>query len=118
MAKVYVAGTWENRTLVKTIMSVVEGAGHVITTDWTTHEGDRDDEYAREDFEAVKACDVFVLMDPARASRGKFTELGMALAYGKKVVLYGGNDFGIFTHLHVHHVANGLGGLLELIGSG
>lgn len=36
--KLYVAGKWEERSLIKDLMQTLESMGHTITLDWTMHD--------------------------------------------------------------------------------
>ena len=71
MAKIYVAPNWEQRT----------------TRDCTAH---LDDEWSRygfkHDFDAIKACDVCVLVLPC--GRFAHTEADWMVGAGKKVIAY------------------------------
>ena len=119
--KVYVAGTWENKVFVKEMMNAIEAAGHEITVDWTKHvKSDDAVAYAYEDMNGVLSCEVFVFVDPATMSRGKYTELGMAIAAGKSIiVLINGHEgldsgMGVFGYLiSLYHRANSFAGVIE-----
>jgi len=94
--KVYVATKFEEATLAKRTMEALEVDGHSITHDWTGEnssgkEGEELRKYllkcALADLNGVKDCDVLILLNHPHG-KGMFTELGMALAFGKKVIVY------------------------------
>jgi hypothetical protein len=93
--KVYVATKFEQATYAKKTMEALESAGHTITHDWTGENSDgmEDDvlkQYlvrcANSDLNGVKDCDVLLLLNHQHG-KGMFTELGMAIAFDKKVVV-------------------------------
>ena len=103
--KVYVAGSFEDKDSVRTVQAKLKEACEdlTITLDWTQFEesvlihGEPTDfrherwgTYAALDFKGVADADyvVIVFNDPIYAYRGTCTELGMALALNKKVVVY------------------------------
>ena len=96
--KVYVGSKFSRAAEVREVMDVLESHGHEIVGDWTQHTlagvagaelRDRLTEYAEADFDGVAGADAFVLLHDD-ASRGGFTELGIALGLGKLVVVIGG----------------------------
>jgi len=103
--RVYVAGTWEYRVFVRELMNVLERAGHEIAVDWTRHvPASEASSYAEEDMLGVKTCEAFVLVDPKTPSKGKFTELGMAIAWNKRIAILLDDQhdidcLGVFGHL-------------------
>ena len=97
--KVYVAGSWEERDEIKNVMKKLEAAGHEVLVDWTCHGGTGKKKYALEDFEGVVASEIFILVNPAVMSRGKFIETGIALAGGKNIYIIGKGEIGIFEAL-------------------
>jgi hypothetical protein len=99
MVKVYLAGSWQQRADVKALMEYLEINGVTIAVDWTNHEGMEVEEYAKADFDALIASDVFVLYNPLKISRGKFTEFGIAIANDIPVITYKTKKLGIFGHL-------------------
>jgi hypothetical protein len=99
MVKIYVAGSWEERAEIKIIMEKLEAEGHDVLVDWTRHGGSSKKKYAMEDLEGVLASELFVLVNPAVMSRGKFIETGIALANGKNIYVIGKGEIGIFEHL-------------------
>jgi hypothetical protein len=97
--RLYIAGSSSERPLIATLIYLVQKAGYEVTFDWTRHSsfdvpppGPSEEvllEAARLDFEAVKVADVLWYVAPADKSEGSATELGMALAFGKRVVVSG-----------------------------
>lgn len=64
--------------------------------------------YAEPSVEAVKACDVFVLLMPSTPTSGAWFELGIAVACGKPLVVAGDpvpvSIFGSYAAAHGTHV--------------
>ena len=114
--RIYVASKFENTRAVRDVYEVLKEDGHVITHDWTGENadgltGDAKEAYlqgcADKDVEGVLSADAFVLLNHVNMAGG-FTELGMALAAGKFIVVLDGRHpqkpMNIFYHLpHVHH---------------
>lgn len=97
--KVYVAGKWSESKKIKNIMDMLESRGHVITLDWTSHiHPDKSREYAIEDIQAVRDCDVVIAYMPDQHIfyKGAWIEVGAALALNKQVVFIGINISGVF----------------------
>ncbi|HEU4440156.1 MAG TPA: hypothetical protein VFT36_12955 [Methylomirabilota bacterium] len=87
--KVYVASKFERKPEVRDLMHAIRRVGHTVVGDWTTHtvEGEPPENmlamlraFAKEDRDAVEACDVFALIHDDNC-RGGFVELGIALDY-------------------------------------
>lgn len=95
--KVYVAGKFEDRDIVRQVYRELKSKGHEITLDWTDHEHSKTTseqaKWAVEDIEGVKRCDVLiaVLISDYRY-RGALIEIGAALALGKRVITLGRNE--------------------------
>lgn len=95
--KFYVAGKWHDKGTVQNVMREIRTGGHVVTHDWTTYEIKYTDEEERmriaaaKDIEGVCDCDVLIaiMIDPDYAYRGTFTEIGAAIALGKKAYVIG-----------------------------
>lgn len=113
--KVYLAAPWKNRPEAQAAAAYLESKGHIITKRWWEHADVRDindpnqtDEdrqelvqQAVEDVEGVANCDVFILLN-IQYSEGKTVETGLALAYGKPIIVVGKN-----TNLF-HYLVNAL----------
>lgn len=85
----YVASPFEWRMRVKDIIATIEDAGHRVTVDWTDHlDESTPGEFAAEDVEGVRECDVFVLLANS-GSRGSHVELGVAITTGSTVHVVG-----------------------------
>ena len=87
LMKIFVAGTWEYKKKIKKWMELLERNGHTITCDWTMHIESSEMgklEYAVEDIEGIKKCDIFVL-DAEGKSNGKMIEVGIALILKKPI---------------------------------
>lgn len=100
--RIYVAGKWEERANIRDLMDILEGDGHTITEDWTTHEAaDRDlAECALRDHQGVETADALVIIAiNVLPYMGACAELGLALGYGKEIYLVGsGMDTCVFAH--------------------
>ena len=98
--RVYVAGASKELDRCRGAMKMIERAGGVITLDWVAaieaeglaNEGldnEKRQRYARADFEGVGSADLIWLLASPLASTGSWTELGIALALGKTIVVSG-----------------------------
>lgn len=97
--RVYVAGRVKDIPAVQRAQAIVRGFGHEITFDWTGDNGEvRDDwsgapERAREissmERDAVRDADALVLVWHEHGGLGALIETGMALAQGKRIIVYG-----------------------------
>jgi hypothetical protein len=111
--RVYVASRYSERGKARTRAAhdAFRNAGHSITHDWT-HEDDTltglvKDRYLTEcailDYEGVVDADAFVLLVEPEM-KGAWTELGMALATLRTVIIIGGTHENIFERMpEVHH---------------
>ena len=94
--KFYIASRLGNFAQVQALSEKLKVAGWVHTYDWTTHgsvkESDVDQlkEVAWNEYNGVKDADVIVVLLPG--GKGTHAELGMAIAFGKKVYLCHIND--------------------------
>lgn len=101
--KVYVAAPWVHKTQAKEAAAFLESWGYVITSRWLHFHEDTDvpTELTREalnDVEDVIACDVLVLLNLCK-SDGKATELGMAYAWKKPIIVVGNRHGNVFYNL-------------------
>lgn len=85
----YIATALENAEVHKLLAKRLIDAGHVLTYDWTTHGSVQDDPHlwmkvAQKEVEGVLSAD-WVIMLPG--GRGTHTELGLAIASRKKIVV-------------------------------
>lgn len=110
------AGGRSERLFVREVIADLVARGVTITYDWTYEPGWDDPSLAdplrcaRVDMAAVRACDVLWYIAPADKSEGSSTELGIALALGKIVVVSGphalalGRVFpALGTHIYESH---------------
>lgn len=110
--KVYVATSFANKQVAKEFNEKLKEMDIEISHDWTgEHEGNRTGEElerylhncAIDDLEGVQECDLFVLLTDDRG-RAAFTEFGLALAWGKKIVIVESEkSSNIFFHLGKEH---------------
>jgi nucleoside 2-deoxyribosyltransferase len=86
--KIYVAGAYSDQLTVQSVQQRLRSQGHTITHDWTNRQGTSALEDAECDWRGVKEADLIVLVFSVvdHAYRGTFTELGLALAHGKRIV--------------------------------
>ncbi len=85
--KVYIAARFFEKNKVREIYKQLTDKGHTISADWTVHlnakpydknrELSRD--YAIEDINGVKDCDIFILITSEEIGAGTSTELGAAI---------------------------------------
>jgi nucleoside 2-deoxyribosyltransferase len=114
--RIYVAGGSDERIEVaRHAIDMLIKNGFTVTHDWTRCEGyDRihtDDErraWAGLDVEGVRSADVVWAMAPAEKSEGTATEIGIALALGKLLIVSGprarGNIFAtLAAQIHETH---------------
>lgn len=89
--KIYIAGKWEDRHIVKAIMKQLKEQGYEITEDWTDHDDPtRRRDYAILDLDGVRRCDVLLaLCEKEYPYKGLFCEVGAAIALGKPVYVLG-----------------------------
>lgn len=86
--KFYIAGSFGKREEMRELMAEVERRGHAISADWTTHlpikpyeeNLELAAEYAEEDLEGAKKCNIFVLIPEKTGGGTQFSELGAAIA--------------------------------------
>lgn len=87
--KIYVAGSWKNRLLIRDLMEEMESWGHIVLVDWTNHEEKGcAKQYAEQDIKGLKECDCLVYCMDGQKSRGKNFELGYVAALNKPTVVY------------------------------
>jgi nucleoside 2-deoxyribosyltransferase len=89
----YIASKFESMDEVRKMQDEIRERGHSISADWTQHknipeyskEEELAAEYASEDVEGAKDCDIFIIL-ANEDSRGSHLELGAALASGSPEV--------------------------------
>ena len=101
--KIYVAGKWEDRSRISSIMRSLEEMGFQITCDWTDHKYSDEaypQQYCIEDLRGVQDADLYLgifLFD--YNYRGALVEMGIALGMGVPVWLFGDKiNSCIFSH--------------------
>ena len=87
----YIASRLENAARVRELAEVLKSWGWQQTYDWTSHGmvlGEKDDlqRVAAEELAGVIRAQIVIVLLPG--GRGTHTELGLALGYRKKIVLY------------------------------
>jgi hypothetical protein len=109
--RIYVASKFQNTKAVKEAYEALKADGHVITHDWTNESaegmtGQALEDYlvlcAKKDLRGVQDGDALLLLNH-QLMAGGFTEFGMAVAYGKYIVVIDGHHpdkpRNIFFHL-------------------
>lgn len=120
--KIYIAAPWKNKEEAKAAKKICEDAGLEVTSRWIELHGDKEkddptnikyfEEEATHDVQDVYRCDILILLN-IQKSEGKAAETGMAMAWGKPVILVGERS-NIFHYLPVPKVSN-LNAAIELI---
>src|SRR3990172_6401581 len=85
--RIYVAAKFEETELVRHFYKILIRAGHIITFDWTRCELMGNGDKAVKEVAAVETCDAFIII-PHERGKGQYTELGVALASRKPVIVY------------------------------
>jgi nucleoside 2-deoxyribosyltransferase len=119
--RVYLAGSWKDIVPMGKLKQQFIAAGIDVISDWTEREADEDQTLVSRqnaallDFEQVRQCNTLVIVN-AMKSEGKASEMGMALALGKRVILIGPRDTNVFYDLpQVEQVAT-ISAAIELLG--
>jgi nucleoside 2-deoxyribosyltransferase len=92
--RIYLAAPWVSRDLAKEIAQGLENLGFAITHKWWKYEGESQDvegpEFlqtcAAQDVAGVLTADVVLVLNTAK-SEGKAVEQGLAIAWGKPIVV-------------------------------
>ncbi len=106
--KIYIAASHPKIELAKSlagklVLNNLNGTKFEVISLW--HDQDKAPAYssaprAIRDMFGVEQCDLFIEFIGDNDSRGgRHCELGMALAWGKKIILIGSDDGCVFTHL-------------------
>jgi nucleoside 2-deoxyribosyltransferase len=100
--KIYLAGKWEERERIGEYAKRLESTGHTITWRWFDHEipGAVPEQCAVLDKWGVEHADVCIyIFEREKAYKGTYTELGMAIAFNKRMILVGNAaDRNVFAH--------------------
>lgn len=104
----YTAGPMADRPFVKEVAEKLRDAYYDVNSRWLdvpeeTPEGMTQDEYMHQqavhDLEDLLAADALIYVNTGHKSEGKATELGVAMATAKPIVVVGGKENNIFLHL-------------------
>lgn len=107
MKKVYIAASWPNHDLAESIAQMLKGKCEVVSVwhrqDVASKEGyDRPHDMlqaAIRDFDAVRSCDLFVVITGDNLTRGgRHAEFGAALATGKSIIILGPKEHVLHYH--------------------
>ena len=95
----YVASGLKNVEQVRLVSNRLKQNGWTHTYDWTITLLDDSNIsiVAQEEFEGVKKADVVIILNPK--GRGTHVELGMAIAFNKKIYIYDG-DGSVFDNIN------------------
>jgi len=116
--KIYVAGKWEDRDIIKYIQRSLIKDEHKITCDWTNHSSHSHSmEYAIADLEGVRNCNLLIAyMMHDYIYKGAWAEIGAALILNKPVIIIGNRaDSGIFVHHPLVHKVNNIQEMLDYL---
>ncbi|MEC5425108.1 group-specific protein [Virgibacillus sp. C22-A2] len=88
--KFYIASGFRNKQVVRYVSQKLLSQGYTHTYDWTLNQRATSPEQLRKigtlEKQAIVDCEALILLLPA--GYGSHTELGMALALGKRVYIY------------------------------
>jgi nucleoside 2-deoxyribosyltransferase len=113
--RVYVAASYLDKSKARELMKAFEPRGHTITHDWTNDGNNKDDWEipiekrslcAINDIGGIRRANVLVIFGPGR--RGTHTEMGIALALQKPIIMIQAQEpHGVFySHPSVVHVSS------------
>jgi len=126
--KVFVAGKYADRLLLREKMLILQKLGYVITYDWSLIDCDNKNttlskqDIAMMDVVGVKKCDILVIIldDKDYTYRGTMVELGIAIGLNKKIFVVVTNEAHktLMTNIYLHyknnlHIFNSWNELLE-----
>ena len=109
--KIYIAGKWEERRRIARYARTLIQKGHTITWPWYSKEPKNASasSCALKDVEGVRKADTCIFVfDKPLPYKGAYSELGMALALRKRVLIVGKDgDSCVFVHYPTNeHVRN------------
>jgi nucleoside 2-deoxyribosyltransferase len=101
--KIYLAGKWEENKIISEYAAELRSLAHEITIPWFEwHVGPEisQKQGAMEDTQGVRMADCCIfIFEKDLNYRGAYTELGMAIALGKRIIVVGhAGDRNIFLH--------------------
>lgn len=104
VTKVYLAGKFHDEQMPSRMASLIEKGFH-ITHDWTINKDVPLKEAAILDINGVKECDVLIAImdDESYSYRGTFTEIGCAIALGKRIIIVNTNPDAECVNLCFYH---------------
>jgi nucleoside 2-deoxyribosyltransferase len=115
-SKIYLAGKWEEHSLIAMYAERLLERGYEISFPWfLLHlENTPLRQAAAEDLQGVLEADIFIaIFERELPYKGSMTELGCALASGKRVIVIGhGGDANVFVH---HPLVERVGSFDELL---
>lgn len=106
LMKFYIASSFQNKYLVTEVATKLRVAGWKHTYDWTKNKKATNaaklQEIGEAEKQAIEESDVFLLL--LDGGNGSHTELGMALAWNKKIYMYHENNPLQTTFYHLPEV--------------
>lgn len=112
----YTAGPFKDRDYVREVRGALQVAGYKVKADWLDIDATSDEavleaylkEMALVDLKDVIAADCLIYCNTGTLSEGKATELGVAIAMLKPVIIVGpgGRKNNIFCHLNIPYCEN------------
>jgi nucleoside 2-deoxyribosyltransferase len=96
MTTIHVATSFENRTVARRVMRLLEAGDFAVARDWTVFENHQHLDSDRLRQQAMARADAVVVLLPA--GRSTHVELGMAIGMGKPVLLFAGSEAVLHNH--------------------
>lgn len=104
--KIYIGASYPRIKEAEALGEKLDTKGFIVLSLWHQEsKSTKDSDYfsglrALRDKEGVKYCDIFIeFIGDEKSHGGRHCELGMALAWGKRIMLIGDKDKCIFTNL-------------------
>lgn len=124
--KIYLAGRFEDQFLLREASYMLIMLTHEIASTWLWSDDPYETEkekalIALKDYRDIQACDTLVLYshlcEPLPTRQAHSTELGLALAMGKRVIIVGVKTENVFHHLPSIEYCPAWGDLMKLLQS-
>ena len=106
--KIHLASRFEDRFRMREVRSELMSIGHVVTSQWLEHGMEVTSldplkdlhEEASKDLRNVNEANIFVLFNDHKGGKGRWVELGFALALNKHIIVIGPKNC-VFLHLGI-----------------
>lgn len=116
--KIYIASAFTERFWCQIVDQMLIEKGYTLTSEWYWTDGPTDEpRWAKLCQQHVEQADIFLLFVAGQSEGGRWTEMGMAIAQGKKIIIVGETK-NIFQHLPNVTTCDTEGLLLVLEGLG